>query len=184
MRTVKLTHLKLAFLGLALSVNPLSAQDEKAEATPDKPAEKKEVTAEKTTPAEGEKKEEAKADVTVQITGNDTMQFSKKAFTVKSGEKVKVVFKNIGKMPKVAMGHNFVILKPGTDLAKFALEAAKSVPTYIPEAHKKDILAQTKMLGPGESDSVFFTAPEAGKYEFLCTFPGHFALMKGVMTVK
>ncbi|MEM7387019.1 MAG: azurin [Verrucomicrobiota bacterium] len=183
MRTVKFTHLKLALLGLALSLHPLNAQDE-AGKTPDKPAEKKETTAEKTTPAEGEKKEEVKADVTVQITSNDLMQFSKKAFTVKAGQKVKVILKNIGKMPKVAMGHNLVLLKPGTDVTKFGLAAATAAPNYIPEANKKEIIAHTKMLGPGETDSILFTAPEAGKYEFICSFPGHFATMKGVMTVK
>ena len=47
-----------------------------------------------------------KADVTVNITGNDTMMYDKTTFEVKSGQKVKLVFKNIGKLPKQAMGHN------------------------------------------------------------------------------
>ncbi|MDE0837988.1 MAG: plastocyanin/azurin family copper-binding protein [Kiritimatiellae bacterium] len=40
------------------------------------------------------------------------------------------------------------------------------------------------MLGPGEEDVVTFTAPAAGTYNYLCTFPGHYAVMNGVMTVK
>ena len=52
------------------------------------------------------------------------------------------------------------------------------------EANKKKILAHTKLLGPGEEDSVIFTAPSPGKYEYLCTFPGHFGIMRGVLTVK
>ena len=49
----------------------------------------------------------------VTITGNDTMQFDTKEFTVETGGKVELEFKNIGKLPKIAMGHNLVILKKG-----------------------------------------------------------------------
>jgi azurin len=47
------------------------------------------------------------------------------------------------------------------------------------------VLAKTKLLGPGDSDSVTFSAPAApGNYTYLCTFPEHYAAgMKGVMTV-
>ena len=55
----------------------------------------------------------------ITITGNDTMQFDKREFTVKSGEKVELEFKNIGKLPKIAMGHNLVILKKGISSLKF-----------------------------------------------------------------
>ena len=46
----------------------------------------------------------------ITITGNDTMQFDKKEFSVKSGEKVELEFKNIGKLPKIAMGHNLSLI--------------------------------------------------------------------------
>ena len=55
----------------------------------------------------------------ITITGNDTMQFDKREFAVKSGEKVELEFKNIGKLPKIAMGHNLVILKKGISSLKF-----------------------------------------------------------------
>jgi azurin len=80
-----------------------------------------------------------------------------------------------------------VILKPGTDLAAFAVKCAPAKETdYIPaDAESKAlIIAHTKMLGGGESDTITFTAPAAGSYPYLCTFPGHFAVMQGVMTVK
>ncbi len=132
------------------------------------------------------KKEEEKFDVEVKLTGNDQMQYDKKTFTVTAGQKVKLTFKNIGVLPKVAMGHNVVILKKGVNKVAFATAAIPAGPQaeYIPAAHKKDILAHTKMLGPGEETSIVFTAPDAGKYDYLCTFPGHFAVMSGVMTVK
>ena len=126
-----------------------------------------------------------KFDVHVLIHGTDTMMYSKNSFEVKSGQKVKLTFKNIGKLPKVAMGHNIVILKNSVDLVKFCNEAVK-FPTneYFPKGREKDVIGRTNLLGPGEEDAIYFIAPEPGAYEYVCTFPGHFALMKGKMIVK
>ncbi|MDB6079648.1 MAG: azu, partial [Akkermansiaceae bacterium] len=122
-----------------------------------------------------------------EITGNDQMQYSVKALEVTAGDKVTVTLKHIGALPKVAMGHNFVLLKKGVTAASFATKAMKAPTTdYIPQDDdsKKEVVAHTKILGGGESDSVTFDAPtEAGDYIYLCTFPGHFALMNGVLTV-
>jgi azurin len=124
----------------------------------------------------------------VTITGNDTMQFDIKNFEAKAGAKVKLTLKNIGQVPKIAMGHNLVVLKKGITAIAFgqkALGAGASPTNPLPEALKGDVIAATKLLGPAESDTIEFTAPkEAGSYEYVCTFPGHFALMRGTMTVK
>ena len=131
---------------------------------------------------------DGKVDQTVTISGNDTMQFDVKTFEVKAGSKVKIVLKNIGVVPKIAMGHNVVILKKGITAIAFgqkALGAGANATNALPDSLKGDVIASTKLLGPGETDSVVMTAPsEAGTYEYVCTFPGHFALMRGVMTVK
>ena len=83
------------------------------------------------------------------------------------------------------MGHNIVILKNSVDLVKFCNEAVK-FPTneYFPKGLEKDVIGRTELLGPGEEDTIYFMAPEPGTYEYVCTFPGHFALMKGKMIVK
>ena len=123
----------------------------------------------------------------VEITGNDQMQYNIKAFEVTEGEKVVLSFKHIGQLPAVAMGHNVVILQKGTVIPAFSAKCAPAKDNgYIPEddESKKAIIAHTKMLGGGESDEITFTAPAAGEYPFICTFPGHFAIMQGVMTVK
>ena len=161
-------------LVLALSSATLRAQ-EKGKTTEEKPA-KTET-----------KKADKKADIEVEIKGDDLMKYDKTAFTVKEGQTVKLTFKNIGKFPKAAMGHNVVILAKGTDLAAFATKAMGAVTDgYIPQDKDSQakILASTKLLGPGESEAITFTAPAAGKYDYLCTFPGHYAIMKGVMTVE
>lgn len=126
-------------------------------------------------------------DAKIEITGNDQMQFNVKAFEVKEGQKVVLSFKHIGQLPAVAMGHNVVILKPGTAVPAFATKCAPAKDTeYIPqdEESKAQIVAYTKMLGGGEFDEITFTAPTPGDYPFICSFPGHFAIMQGVMTVK
>jgi len=123
----------------------------------------------------------------VEMTGNDQMQFNTKAFEVTTGQKVTLSLKHIGQLPAVAMGHNVVILKPGTQLPAFAAKCATAKDHgYIPqdEESKALIVAFTKMLGGGETDEITFTAPAPGEYPYICTFPGHFALMQGVMTVK
>jgi azurin len=123
----------------------------------------------------------------VTITGNDTMQFDTKEFEVKSGEKVELEFKNVGKLPKIAMGHNLVILKQGISSLKFGQQImgmGASATNPLPEASMKDVIAATKLLGPGETEIIAFTAPDPGEYQFVCTFPGHFAMMRGIMVVK
>lgn len=128
---------------------------------------------------------EDKADVAVvQIIGNDQMQYNITEFKVKAGQTVKLTMTNAGKLPKVAMGHNIVILKAGVNMIEFAVAANQAPPEYIPQARKDDMIAHTKLLGPDESDTIEFTAPAAGSYDYLCTFPGHFALMKGKMIVE
>lgn len=127
-------------------------------------------------------------DKKIEITGNDQMQYSTKAVEVTAGDKVTLVFKHIGQLPKTAMGHNLVVLKPGTAVPAFATKAMTAATTdYIPqdEDSKKLMVTHTKLIGGGESDTITFTAPdEAGAYPYLCTFPGHFAIMQGVLTVK
>lgn len=125
--------------------------------------------------------------VTLEITGNDQLQYDKKELTAVTGQKVTLKLKHVGKLPKAAMGHNVVIIKPGTQVAPFAMKAAPAKDQdYIPqdEASKKLIIAHTKMIGGGEETEITFTAPEPGEYPYLCTFPGHFGTMNGKFIVK
>ena len=125
--------------------------------------------------------------IKITVTGNDTMQFDLKSFEVKAGETVELTFKNIGKIPKIAMGHNLVVLKKGISAVAFgqkAMGAGANATNALPDSVKGDTIASTKLLGPDEKETITFTAPEAGDYEYVCTFPGHFALMRGVMKVN
>lgn len=132
-------------------------------------------------------KEAAASDKTengIVITGNDMMQYNTKEIRVKAGTTVTLTLKHIGKLDKKIMGHNWVLLKKDTDLTGFAAKAGTAADTdYIP-AGTEDVIAHTRMLGGGESDSITFEAPAPGTYQFLCSFPGHFGQMQGVFIVE
>jgi azurin len=74
-------------------------------------------------------------------------------------------------------------LKDGTDVTKFAMAAGQSRDTdFIVE--DGSIIAHTKIVGGGESDTIEFDAPAIGVYDFICSFPGHFSMMKGKFIVE
>ena len=119
----------------------------------------------------------------IEINSDDKMQYDKSELRVKAGTKVKLTLNHTGKMPKVAMGHNVVILKAGTDLLAFSQLAGKSQATgYVPESDA--VIAHTDLIGGGESTTVEFDAPAKGEYPFICSFPGHYTVMKGTFIVE
>ena len=121
----------------------------------------------------------------VAITANDQMKYSITAIEAKAGETLRVVLTNEGTIPKEAMGHNWVLLKAGTDVNAFAMASMTAKDTeYIPPAQKDQVIAAIKVLGPKQSGEITFLVPAPGAYNFICTFPGHFMLMKGTLTVK
>ncbi len=128
---------------------------------------------------------EVKQVKTIVIKGTDAMQFDLKEIKVKAGQKIKLTLTHSGKLAKAAMGHNFVLLKQGVDVAAFGGKAAAARETeYIPKSEAANIIAHTKLVGGGESDTIEFTAPKKGTYTFICSFPGHYALMKGNFIVE
>lgn len=131
------------------------------------------------------KKQVEEAVTNVVISGNDLMKFDKTEIRVPAGRKVKLTLRHTGKLEKNVMGHNFVLLKKGVDLMAFGIKSATAADTeYIPASAEDDIIAHTKLIGGGETAVVEFDAPEAGEYEFLCSFPGHYAMMKGKFIVE
>ena len=121
----------------------------------------------------------------IEISGNDQMQYSVTAITATAGESLKVVFTNAGTLPKEAMGHNWILLKAGTDVMAFATDSMMAKDTdYIAPKHKDKVIAFIGVQGPKKSGEVTFTAPAPGVYNYICSFPGHFMIMKGTLTVK
>lgn len=113
----------------------------------------------------------------------EQMIFDVKWFVVQAGKPVQVVLANPD-----AMQHNLVISQPGS-LQEVGTRGATMPPPSDPDAkaYVPDtplVLQATRLLNSGETDRLNFTAPaQAGEYPFLCTFPGHFVRMYGVMLV-
>ena len=117
------------------------------------------------------------------INSDDQMRYDKDELRVKAGSTVELTLNHTGQLAKEAMGHNVVILKPGTDIASFAQKAFTARNNdYIPEGDA--IIAHTKLIGGGESTIITFEAPAKGTYDFICSFPGHYGLMQGKFIVE
>ena len=119
----------------------------------------------------------------LEISGNDQMQYDKQELSAPATcKEITVTLHHAGKLPKEAMGHNWVLVS-GADFAAVANAGmgAGLANNYIAPGDKR-VLAHTKIVGGGESDSVTFPSSllkKGGDYKYLCTFPGHNAMMHG-----
>ncbi|HLU17010.1 MAG TPA: azurin [Edaphocola sp.] len=122
---------------------------------------------------------------TIELTAGDDMKFNAKSFAIPVGQEVTLRLTHTGKMSKSSMGHNVVILKPGEAVDEYGIEASKAGDeNYVPAALADKVVAHTELIGGGENTEIKFTINEAGEYPFLCSFPGHYPMMKGIITVK
>lgn len=118
------------------------------------------------------------------LEATDTMQFSSKEIVADAScKEFKLTLTHTGKLPKGSMGHNFVLVKTA-DMSAVQSDALKAGAgnEYIP-ADEKGVLAHTKLLGGGESDTIVIDLSKlekGGDYTYFCSFPGHAAIMKGV----
>lgn len=147
----------------------------------------------------GEDKDKAKKDkekgdfdkeVVLNPKGNQ-MKFKQETFTVKPGQKIKLVFHNTADAK--AMKHNVIVVSKAE--GKGGKKAAKRIADKGMKAGKKNdfepkedkaLMASTGIVEPGGNRAtITFTAPEKpGKYPYICTYPGHFPMMQGDMIVE
>ncbi len=113
----------------------------------------------------------------------DMMKYDKESFTVQAGQEVIIEFENTD-----GMQHNLLIVAQGAlETVGLAADAMVRDPkaaqkNYVPDV--PEVLHATKLLNPGEIYTLKFTAPDVpGEYPFVCTFPGHWRMMNGIMTV-
>lgn len=112
----------------------------------------------------------------------ERLMYDVKELTVKAGKKIRLTFANPDFMP-----HNMLLVKPGKadEIAAKALAlGAKGFELgFIPES--PDILWSSKLLDHGKEQVIEFNAPSApGDYPYVCSFPGHHIIMRGVMKVQ
>ncbi len=120
------------------------------------------------------------------VSASDQMKYDTTDLSVKKGGTLIITLTNNGTLPKAAMAHNLVVLKPGTDTTAFVMAAmSHRADDYLPPDQSDKVVTATKLLGPGESDTIIFHPTEAGSYPFVCTFPGHAQSgMRGTITVQ
>jgi len=112
----------------------------------------------------------------------EKMKYDLSEFTVKPGKKVKLIFANPDFMP-----HNLVFTKPNKadSVAQQALTlgAKGFTMAFVPES--PDVLWHSSLVDHGKEEEMSFTAPTSkGDYPYVCTFPGHHILMRGMMKVR
>ncbi|MCG9579115.1 azurin [Vibrio tubiashii] len=131
---------------------------------------------------------QANSECEVSVDANDMMQFSTSTLSVPATcKEVKLTLNHTGKLPAQSMGHNVVI----TDTA--ALQAvgtegmsAGASNDYV-KSNDERVYAHTKVIGGGESTTITFSTERmkaGGDYSFFCSFPGHWAIMKGKFEFK
>ncbi|SVD67912.1 uncharacterized protein METZ01_LOCUS420766, partial [marine metagenome] len=112
------------------------------------------------------------------------MKFDKEELRVKPGDGVELAFTNNDPMP---MMHNLVLVKPGARLeiviAAAGLGAAGMANSFVPKSDK--VIAYTPLVLTGNTYKLYFKAPtDPGKYEYICTYPGHGLTMWGTLVVE
>lgn len=123
----------------------------------------------------------------LEIESTDAMKFSKDSLSVPAScKKITLKLAHTGKLPKASMGHNWVLART----ADMQAVATDGIPAGADKGFVKPgdarVLAATRLIGGGESDTISFDATKlkAGEaYSFFCSFPGHIGLMKGTFTV-
>lgn len=109
------------------------------------------------------------------------------SISAEPGEEIKIELTTQSQLPPTAMSHNWILLALDADPAAFTKAANQAKANdYIPQDMTEQIIAHTELAGGGETVSVTFTAPDSpGEYEFICSFPGHFAAgMRGTLVVE
>ena len=121
------------------------------------------------------------------IESNDMLQFNLKEMAISSNcSELTVILKHTGQLPVNIMGHNWV-LTDTNDFMAVAQAGGGAGPAagYLPEGDSR-VIAASSMIGGGETTSVTFSTSglaASGDYTFFCSFPGHYAIMKGSLKI-
>ncbi len=119
----------------------------------------------------------------VTIAGDDAMKFDKTEIKLDAScTQVAVTLKHTGKLAANVMGHDWVLAKT-SDMAGIDADGMKAgMAAGFIKAGDARVIAHTKVIGGGQSDTVTFATAKlskGGDYSFFCSFPGHSSLMKG-----
>jgi azurin len=119
----------------------------------------------------------------LEISGNDQMQYDKQTLSVPAScKEVTLTLRHTGKLPREAMGHNWVLVNAADFNAVANAGMGAGLGNDYVAPGDQHVLAHTKVIGGGQTTNVSFPTSllkPGGDYRYLCTFPGHNALMRG-----
>ncbi len=110
-------------------------------------------------------------------TARNAMKFELDQIEAPAGSRVRLVVDN-STTSAPAMRHNVVVLSDSTAIERVGRASARSAGFVADDA---SVLVATPLAGPHERLAVVFTMPPAGRYTFICTYPGHWSVMQGVL---
>lgn len=182
-----LALISAAVIGLAACSQEPAAPA--AEATPAAEAPASEEPAAEAAPADAAPADAAEApaadNCAATVESNDNMQFNTKDIQVsKACKEFTITLKHTGTQPKASMGHNLVIAK-AEDMDGVFKDGVGAADTDYVKPDDARVVAHTKLIGGGEEASLTLDPAKLadGEYKFVCTFPGHGALMNGKVTL-
>jgi azurin/glucose/arabinose dehydrogenase len=122
-----------------------------------------------------------KVDQTLSVGTKPGLKYDVTKFQIKAGTKIRLIFNNNDDML-----HNLVIVKPKTVAkvgeAAFKMDLDGEAKAYVPDLD--EVLFHTGLMQPESQETIYFVAPSTpGDYTFVCTYPGHYTLMQGVIKV-
>jgi putative heme-binding domain-containing protein len=120
----------------------------------------------------------------VKIVAGKNLSFETTSFTAKRGEVIALTLVNPDVVP-----HNWALVKPGKlqavgeEANRLVADPEALIRQYAPQTD--DVICYTDIVEPGQSFTIHFKVPDlAGRYPYLCTFPGHWMVMNGEMVVE
>lgn len=124
----------------------------------------------------------------VDIASTDAMKFDKDVIAVdKNCKDFTVNLTHSGKLAKKVMGHNWV-LSEAANVQGAAIDGMKAgLENDYVKPDDARVIAFTEVIGGGEKTSVTFSVDKldaSAEYTFFCSFPGHWSVMRGTLSVK
>lgn len=120
---------------------------------------------------------------TINAVGNTMADMAYDTREIKIAEGSKVTLNLVNQGTDGAMLHNLVIVKQGME-KEVAMEGLNYKESNYFNPQNTSVIAGTAIANPGATVKIEFTAPEAGTYTYICTYPGHWMKMQGVLIVE
>lgn len=114
--------------------------------------------------------------------GNDS-RFDNETLEAPAGSKITLTFKNNANADSAKL-FNWVLVQPGKQLLVVNDGLMEGEANGFIKPNDPNVIAATKLLKPGESETITFDAPAPGQYPYVSTYPGFYTRMRGVLTVK